>query len=269
MSSATRNAGKPDSASHGKTTPPQPAALARLARECTLTEGPRPSLGPAKMHNGFPVISEAEFNAGYRTQSDDDAVAVFNFRGYVERKDGTLTYADVTALNGLRKGVHVGIDGTSSYRGGQNGVTGPESIGEYVVYVTVPPEAQKAEGVLCRGDSCESVAHFREHESRYMEESDISEEVERYQSQEGWIVIRLTIEPRMPGARDAISVLSVAISEYLRQGYPLDKLERFVRAAESHLRSRTAMPADGTLLEEGAEAAWQRFMDGFLRGDGL
>jgi hypothetical protein len=218
------------------------ASLPRQVRGKCISEGPCGAIVPSRLHNGLPVISEAEFNAGYDSKSDENEVRIFNFRGYVERADGTLRFTDVTALNGLRGGVHVGIDGVTSYWNFGGKASGPSDVGEFVVYAIVPPATQKSEGVVCIFDSCYDVSEYREKESKYCNEKDVSKEIDKYQATSGYIVTRLTIDPRMPGAREAISVLSIAISEYLKQGFPLDGLESFLRSAEERLISRSRMP---------------------------
>lgn len=231
-----------------------------------LAEGACGMKSGSRLHKGLPVITEEEYRTLYNSHSTETEARIFDFRGYVERNDGSLTFADVVALNGLRGGVHVGIDGTVSYSQGNYGLDGPEKLGEYVVYVTVPAATQKAEGVLCINDSCHSVSDYTARESRYMSISDIEEDIARQQGKEGWIVARLDIDPQQPGARDALRVLGLAITEYLRRGGPLGGLKDFIYAAESHIMSNTSMPQDSTLLPESPELAWQRFVERFSRG---
>ncbi|MEW6721663.1 MAG: hypothetical protein AB1324_00205 [Candidatus Micrarchaeota archaeon] len=247
---STRSGPKPADA--GATSSPFGTALA---------EAPRGAIAGQRLHNGLPVMSSTEYDSLYRSRSTESEVRIFDFTGYVEDKSGKLHFRDVLALNGLRGGVHVGIDGTSSYGEGAHGLSGPSDVGEYVVYVTVPAATQKLEGVLCRADSCCSVADYRARESGFSSGPEIEEEIRKGQGEDGWIVDRLLIKPQEPGARDAIRVLALAISEYLKRGHPLEGLKGFIDAAESHLLSGTAMPDNGSLLYESPETAWQRFME--------
>ncbi len=193
-----------------------------------------------RLHNGLPVIPAEEFDQGYSTRSTDETQAIFNFRGYVEKPDGELVFRDAAALNGLR-GVHVGIDGTASYDEGGYGLKGPEDVGEFVVYIKIPSAVQRAEGVVCLNDTCKSVAAYREKESRYDDQETITEDIRRRQEIDGYAVIRLTIDPRSEGGRDAVGVLALAISEYLKSGQPLEGLESFIYDAEQALISGKPM----------------------------
>jgi hypothetical protein len=203
-----------------------------------------------RTHNGLPLISEEEFRAAYRTKSDSDTVVLFDFRGYIQTPNGRIEYRDVTATNGLRGGIHIGIDGVIGYWGAPPRPDGPHEVGEYNAYIIIPGKTQKAEGVLCRNDDCMSVAEFVERERNYMSEGGIQEEIDRYPSGEGYIVVRLRIDPKEdPRAREKVSVLALAINKYIQEGLPLEGLSGFIRAAESHIMSGTAMVGDEMLLQ--------------------
>ncbi len=221
----------------------------------------------SKEHKGLPLITRAEYERYYGTQSNEDVVATFNFQGYVEEDDGSIQYMDVTAVNGLR-GVHVGIDGVRSYSDGMlNPPQGPQDIGEYDMYVTVPPEVQKAEGVMCRDDSCRSVESFRQSEEKWSTQEEIQDEIDNWQSQKGWIVSRLMFEPKKdPDVRKRVTVLAMAINDYLKMGGGLDELSSFVSHAVSALMSMQKMPDPKTLLPEGNDAQWERFMRDIFGG---
>ena len=215
----------------------------------------------SKEHKGLPLITRSEYEKYYGTKSNNDVVATFNFVGYVEEEDGSIQYMDVTAVNGLR-GIHVGIDGVRSYRDGMlNPPQGPEDVGEYDMYVTVPPEVQVAEGVMCRFDDCESVESFRKSEAKWSTQEGIQNEIDNCQSDTGWIVSRLRFRPKKdPDVRKRVTVLAMAINDYLKMGGGLDELSSFVSHAVSALMSMTKMPDPKTLLPEGNDARWERFM---------
>lgn len=198
-----------------------------------LAEGPAGEVSSVRMHNGLPVITEEEYRRGYNTQSSDAEVRIFDFTGYIERPDGSLLFRDVTALNGLRGGIHVGIDGTMDYWDSFGQVHGMEDIGEYVIYTIVPSETQKKEGVMVSCDSCYNVEEYQRTRAKPGEGP--LEEIALAQSDAGYIVTRLNTDPQKPGARDGIRVLSLAISEYIRGGYPLDRLKDFIYAAEERI----------------------------------
>ncbi len=84
-------------------------------KSAPLEKAPGADLSKLKTHNGFPVLTMAAFQALYSCQSHPGEVQTFDFRGYVEDETGKLMYMDVLATNGLRGGIHVGIDGTTSY----------------------------------------------------------------------------------------------------------------------------------------------------------
>ncbi len=135
----------------------------------------------------------------------------------------------------------------------------PNDVGEYVVYITVPPEVQKKECVYCACDDCQAVPSSGE-ENDYPSEDDI----ENYQSEKGYIVSRLCTCPEdVEDARKVISILNVAITQYIERGKPLDKLRDFIYGAESHILSRTEYAHPDTLLEESPATFWDRFMRGF------
>lgn len=215
----------------------------------------------SKEHKGLPLITRAEYEKYYGTKSNNDVVATFNFVGYVEEDDGSIQHMDVTAVNGLR-GVHVGIDGVRSYSEGMlNPPQGPEDVGEYDMYVTVPPEVQKAEGVMCRNDSCQSIESFRKSEAKWSTPQEIQDEIDHWQSGKGWIVSRLRFEPKKdPDVRKRVTVLAMAINDFLKMGGGLDQLSLFVDQAASALMSMTKMPDPKTLLPEGNDARYERFM---------
>ncbi|MFH0884808.1 MAG: hypothetical protein V1861_03800 [Candidatus Micrarchaeota archaeon] len=200
-----------------------------------LAEGPAGQVSANRTHNGLPVISTEEYARNYNTQSTDSEVRIFDFRGYVEGADGSLRFRDVTTLNGLRGGIHVGINGTTDYWDGSHSVRGPEDLGEFVMYVLVPSATQKKEGVMVSCDSCYNADEYRRNRAQLSSDECLSEEIALAQSKDGYIVTRLYIDPQEPGARDGIRILSLAISEYIKRGYPLDGLTNFVYAAEERI----------------------------------
>lgn len=197
-----------------------------------------------KMHNGMLVMSESEFSRWYQTPSDDGTAKTFNFQGYVEDEEGRLHYQDVLATNGLRGGIHVGIDGTKSYREGKWDMKGPEDIGEYVVYITIPGETQKAEGVVCKWDSCYGVADFKARETQFSRDDTLENdlrEAERIikRSPEGedvWIVDRLGFEPKEDAyARDKVVALNTRRVHHLMTGGRLEDTQRVIGELEEVL----------------------------------
>jgi hypothetical protein len=220
--------GKEDTSNSGKFgTTESPKCLAERAN------GLKP-----KTHKGLPLLTREEFQNLYKTQSTDGVVRTFNFQGYVEDVNavGEIGYRDVLATNGLRNGIHVGIDGTFNYHDGMRELKDPSEIGEYVVYVTVPPEAQKKERVICESDSCYSVQQKREQERfrlKFMEqeawEKSVAEEIEEDQNREGWIVVRLSIDPKEDNqARKKVEIISLAITSYIEGNKPLEGLQEFI-----------------------------------------
>jgi len=113
----------------------------------------------AKRHRGLPVLTVSEFSGLYRTSSSDNVVRTFDFRGYVEKEDGGIMYVDVLAANILRGGIHIGINGITSYRNRDTRndmMDGPEDVAEYDVYITIPGQTQRRGRVVCHMDTCMS-----------------------------------------------------------------------------------------------------------------
>ena len=188
-------------------------------------------------HKGLPLLSFEEFRSQYTSQSTDNTIKTFDFQGYVEMENGNIEYRDVTAMNGLRDGIHIGIDGTIDYHKGQTGLKKPEQIEEYVVYITIPASVQKKEGVICKYGNCYSIEDY----IKKWGEKEAKEDIKKAHSEDklnsdGYVVMRLDIDPKKtPNARKKISSLSHAFNEYLRQDYPLGKLYDFMRVIDSLL----------------------------------
>jgi len=235
--------------------------VSKLPAGVPLTEEASTSLGPTRSYCGLPLLSLAEFQALYKIDSVPGEVRTFDFQGYVEIEPGVYRYADVLATNGLRGGIHVGIDGTTSYYDfqGKWSMTNHTDVREYDIYITIPPEVQKAEGVLCRGDSCISASQFRE-ELNDLDPAEFEQKLDESRDLDGgWVVVRLIMDPQVPGARDALRMLNLAITHYITKELPLDKLKDFIDGAESHIQSNTTMARPETLLEEDLDKFWERF----------
>ncbi len=194
---------------------------------------PQQAIASTRTHNGLPLLTQAEFQQYYHMRSDDTMARTFIFQGYVENEGGVV-FADVIATTGVR-GIHVGIDGVVAYHAPEQPANTSE-VKEYVVYVTVPPEVQKKEGVVCQFDSCKSEHSFRHNESQYMDRKAVDEEVESLQSQTGWIVVRLPLEVQ-EGTREQVRELSLAINRYLTTGGCLEGLEDFICEACDYIKT--------------------------------
>ena len=216
----------------------------------------RRGLDTGKTHKGLPFISEAEYRAQYRTESTQDMTATFDFQGYVGFESGTIRYMDVLATNGLRGGIHVGIDGIDYYSDQLSFAQGPSDIREYVVYVTIPLEVRMGEGLLCYNDECLTIAQYRKKLGDAYTEAEKLVEIDNTQRNNRWMVKRTGLT-----SRDHVKVLALAINEYIRDGRPLQELEGFIHAAESHIKSNTEMARDETLLGENPQKAWERFRE--------
>ena len=190
--------------------------------------------------NGMPLIDSEEYLRLYQTdirQLGEKNAVTFDFQGYVkedrEGYDKGTFYRDAMATNGLLKeegheGIHVGTDGIVDYSFLERNhkMKGPHEVGEYDIYITVPPELQKKLGVYCSGDSCRSLSEFDGSE----------DELKRIFNNGGWIVIRLMLEPHEdPLARQKAQIIHWAIIEYIEKGEPLHRIEKFVSKLEADL----------------------------------
>lgn len=205
----------------------------------TELEAKKTELKHVETKNGLPVMDAAEYDRFYNTdirEFGEDIAATFDFQGYVryeeEGKQKEL-YKDVFATNGLLKeiggeGIHVGTDGIRDYDTPSRG-TGPENIGEYDVYIKIPPEIQKAKDVYCMFDDCRSV----ENAPDYVEK----DELEHAQGQVGWIVIRTVLEPeRDKLAREKARAIHLAIVKHIEDGGRLDQIKNLVYQMEDKLK---------------------------------
>ncbi len=183
-------------------------------------------------------MDEAEFRKYYDTDSCavGEGTATFDYQGLVKLGDGNIIYKDVLATNGLLKsgshpGIHVGTDGIVHYSSHQNhDMKGPEDVGEYNIYITVPGEIQKKTDSYCQYDSCYQATRF----------DGTADELREIQSSEGWIVMRLSIDPKEdPHARDKVAIIHQAIVHHIEQGRPLYQIDELVRGLEDRLMEMT------------------------------
>lgn len=172
-----------------------------------IAERGRDDLRARETHKGLPVMDADEYQRFYGTDTantGEEAFTTFDFQGFVRLPEGNLIYKDSMATNGLLKaegheGIHVGTDGIVDYGAMMQNhkMQGPEEIGEYDIYITIPTELQKERGVVCQYDSCRSVIDYQE--SWDADEEEVREAQGRG---EGWVVIRTSLNPkRDKGAR--------------------------------------------------------------------
>ena len=195
------------------------------------------------VHRGMRVLTAEEYKNNYRTDvrsHSEDSLTTFNFTGYVRGYDPdnpeSLIYRDVIATNGLladetQRGIHIGIDGVIDYNRitGNHRMTGPEQVTEYDMYVTIPAELQKLHNCYCIFDSCRAVP---ENPEDY-----VTDDIERaYEQEEGYIVIRLSLDPgEVPAAREKVLFLNDRLVQFVADGGRLEEIEDFVRDLQDEL----------------------------------
>ncbi len=195
-------------------------------------------------HKGLPLLTREEFSKLYYTSSDENTSKTFNYQGYLEQKDGSIFYLDRIATNNVKtasnsneKGAHIGIDGIESYRNSILPLQDPSQVGEYNIYIKIPYEMQKQEGVVCRDDDCISVSKYIENAEGYGSNlNEILEEIDEKQRAEDYIVVRCSTSPEdLPDARDRILKLNEVIIDYFKKGYDLGSLSKFIYAVDELL----------------------------------
>ncbi|TSC59186.1 MAG: Uncharacterized protein Greene041619_22 [Candidatus Peregrinibacteria bacterium Greene0416_19] len=185
--------------------------------------------------NGLPVLTPEEFRTNYNTDQGINGIGsmtTFDFQGYVRTKDG-VHFKDVLATNGLLKtetckGIHVGTDGIVDYSAMTENrqMKGPQDVGEYDMYILVPGEIQRQTGCVCECDSCRRLDDF----------NGTKEELEKIYSGEGYIVIRMMLDPKEdPHARDKAAIIHDLIVHHIRAGKPLYEIESLQREWEGRL----------------------------------
>lgn len=214
-----------------------------------------------KTHRGLPLLKMKEYKKFYGIQPEGDAAAMSDFVGYVEDFAGNIRYVDATAVNALVGGIHVGIDGLISHEDALSPPKGPEDVGEYVLYIVISPSVQKKLRVVCTGENdCISAASFFEREKDIHTREEIENKLHYLQDKMGYIVTKLPFEPKTdPDARKRVTLLALAINQYLREESPLEELKAFVDAACSRLQSMSGLPDPMTVAEEDAGSLWEDF----------
>lgn len=221
---------KPDGDLVQKPVSPDAANQAKAA-EGIININDEAEITAQETKNGLPVISEADYLRLYNTDiraAGAESSVTFNFRGYVRTAEGVF-YREVIANNGIargdaEKGIHVGTDGIVDYDAmyENHRMQGPEDVGEYDIYLIIPPEIQKRLNVVCRYDSCYTVEEVVQEELGFGDdEATIREDIKRRQenSEGGWIVIRLGLDPkRDPLARKKVEFIHQMIVSHLEQG---------------------------------------------------
>ncbi len=257
---------KPKNPTISHPSPPRPASSQK-----GMIEGKR-GLDSGRLHNGMPLISDAEFLRLHQIQSTKETVATFDFQGYVER-DGRIEYRDVLVTNGLRGGISVSFRGTEQAPP-ERQPKGPSDIQDYPIYVKIPSETLRSEGLVAGvadvGDNVETVAKFRKRKSKSgFDEEEILEMIAEGQRKDGWVVATPSTT-----ARDKLRMLALAINDYIQRGRPLENLQKFIYTADARLEeeeleeetaaqdeeSRPALPCETVRTEEpmGVSAAYEK-----------
>lgn len=190
---------------------------------------------------GLPVINAEDYEKMYSTDiraAGSDKSATFDFQGFIkdERDDYEkgFFYKDAMATNGILKeegehnGIHVGTDGIIDYNMllENHRMESSADVGEYDIYITVPGKLQKEKGVVCLNDSCQPASEFEDDEA----------ELERAQSGEGWIVMRLGLDPKDDSlARRKVQFIHEQIVKFIERGGDLSEIEKRTRELESQL----------------------------------
>lgn len=203
--------------------------------------------------DGMPVISEAEYSRLYNNDiraAGAETSATFDFQGFVKTENGTF-YRDALATNGILKGenhpgIHVGTDGIVDYSEitRNRSMEGPNDVGEYDIYVTVPGALQQELRVYCMNDNCTAVA-----DAPYFVDA---EEIEQAQQDIGYIVIRTMLKPQDDSqARRKAELLQMAIVKHLEAGGSPANIMELVNTIEGRFEDADEKALSGTGLIEG------------------
>ncbi|MFH2022914.1 MAG: hypothetical protein ABIJ10_01235 [Candidatus Micrarchaeota archaeon] len=200
-----------------------------------------------RIHNGFPVLTQDEYQQKMETLSGDDKLLIHDFRGYIETKEG-LFYVDLMAANEIRDGICVAIRGEEQggyIAGGIFGLYKPttmrdaKDVYEYTVYILLPKHVQDNEGLVCINNTCENKLDymFRKLAADY-ESDEVNQAIAVSQSHDQVIIWRCLIEPgTYPNARGDMQELMRAVCEYIQDEYNhLEDVERFILRTEMELQ---------------------------------
>ena len=208
-----------------------------------------------EMKEGLPVISAEDYVRFYNTDiraAGADTAVTFNFQGFVkEEREGYIQgtfYKDTMATNGILKaegheGIHVSTDGVIDYSASGNyQMKSLEDVGEYDIYIKVPGKLQVEKMCVVRYESCTPESEF---------DGD-SEELERTRSEDGYIVMRLKLEPREDKlARQKAELIHNQIVRFVERGGALHEIQDRTRSLENRLEniSEEDFPTQKKLLE--------------------
>ncbi|MCR4311491.1 MAG: hypothetical protein NUV54_02940 [Candidatus Taylorbacteria bacterium] len=200
---------------------------------------------------GLPIVSSEDYKRLYNTDiraRGEETALTFDFQGYVrEDRDGYQKgeyFKDALATNGIRKsetqkGIHVGIDGVDMF-GENSRMESTGDVGEYVMYVTLPPMFQEENGLICKYDDCMTVDDYKLQE---LDDNPSTEELQDFmkrikviQEGKGYIVVRLSIDPSEdPHARAKVKIINNKIVKFLEDGGSPTKVTQMVRDLEDEL----------------------------------
>ncbi|KKS10975.1 MAG: hypothetical protein UU63_C0022G0006 [Candidatus Uhrbacteria bacterium GW2011_GWF2_41_430] len=117
-----------------------------------------------------------------------------------------------------------------------------EDVGEYDIYIKVPGKLQVEKMCVVRYESCTPESEF---------DGD-SEELERTRSEDGYIVMRLKLEPREDKlARQKAELIHNQIVRFVERGGALHEIQGRTRSLEHRLEniSEEDFPTQKKLLE--------------------